>query len=203
MVLERDVVLVRTGTMHGALRPYLRLYTAAGVLVCDAGVDYSGTAEITACALPHGGSYTLMVSDDARGRTGTYGLLVQSLIQPVGAQALDIGWTRTATIAVGGMVDTYTVAARSDDTLLLRARTQTGALTPHIRVFTQQGALLCAAGTSYSNVAEGTCVVPHDAPVRVVVSDVGGSRTGDYALFVQHTTAPVHLQSIYVPIGRR
>lgn len=115
-----SVVIGRAGTTSVTLRSYLRLYTAQGAKLCEAGTSYSDTAESPVCALTDGGTYTLILSNSGDARTGSYGVLVQRFNGPADALALRAGQIVNATLTVAGKFDSYTFTANASDQLALR-----------------------------------------------------------------------------------
>lgn len=186
-----DVVLLRAGVIAGTLTPLVRVFAPDGTSLCSAGTTYSAGAEITRCALPQAGSYSVLVGDAIGTRNGTYNLYLQRMNGPVGASALSAGETRPASLPSAAAADTYTVAASAGDVLLLRAGATAGTITPLVRVFDAGGVVLCSAGTSYSAGAEiSRCALPQDGSYIVLVGDALATRTGNYNLYLQRVTAP-------------
>jgi hypothetical protein len=204
-VPAQSVLTARAGAANSSLRPYLRVYTPHGNKVCEAGTSYSETTEISTCALTDGGTYTLLVSDYGGPRTGNYGLQIQIFKDPISAPTLTSGRTLTTAIGAAGAFHTYTFTATAGDNLFLRASVTNGTLRPHMRVYTDSGAKLCEAGTSYGAIAEiPNCTVPSTGRFVVIISDYGTSRTGTYTIFFQNLTSPDSplLHYAYVPIAR-
>lgn len=201
-----SAMIFRMGASSGALRPYLRLYTAQGAKLCEAGYSYSDTAESPVCALTDGGTYTLILSDYGDVRTGGYGVMVQRFNGPVGAASLRAGQAVNTTIAAAGEFDSYTFTANAGDQLALRMGVTSGTLRPHLRVYTAGGAKLCEAGSSYATLVEiDGCVAPETGQYVVLANDYGGSRSGAYMALFQNLTSPglPALRYGYLPLARR
>ncbi|MDY0020655.1 MAG: PPC domain-containing protein [Anaerolineae bacterium] len=72
-ITTSDTVRVRMRAVSGNLHPGIRLYGPDGTLLCED--EASGTAEITDCALPGSGAYTILAFDSSDGTcTGDYRL---------------------------------------------------------------------------------------------------------------------------------
>lgn len=192
-----DVVLLRAGVTAGMMTPLVRVFARDGTVLCSAGTTYSAGTEITRCALPQPGSYSVLVGDAVGTRSGTYNLYLQRMNDPIGASALAAGETYPASLQSAATADTYTVAAQAGDVLFLRAAATAGTLTPIVRVFDTGGVVLCNAGTSYSAGTEiSRCTLPRDGSYLVLVGDALATRTGSYNLYLQRVTAPADASAL-------
>ena len=201
-----SVVIVRVGTVSGTLRPYLRLYTAQGAKLCEAGSSYGDTVESPVCALSASGTYTLILSDYGDVRTGGYGVLVQRFNEPVDALSLRAGQSVNATLTLAGEFDSYTFTANAGDQLALRMAVTNGTLRPHLRVYTAGGANVCETSSSYATLVETSgCVAPETGHYVVLANDYGSSRSGTYTVWFQNLTSPglPALRYAYLPLARR
>ncbi len=103
-----DAYLLRMGVTAGSLRPSVRVFGADGTMICSASQPYALGTEITRCLLPQSGTYTVLAADTSVALTGSYNVSIQRLTTPVGATALTMGATATATIQVSSDANFFT-----------------------------------------------------------------------------------------------
>lgn len=185
-----DVVLLRVAKSAGDMTPRVQLRDPNGAILCQAGESYAPGAEISRCVLPQSGSYGVQVRDVSGTRIGTYTLYLQRLNRPVDSLNLAVGQATPGTIPIAAQLATYQLRAQDGDTVLLRVSRTAGMITPSVRVVDGVGQAICAAGTSYSDATEVTCVLPTAGMYTVLVGDVRMTQTGAYNLFAQQLTRP-------------
>ena len=192
-----EVYVLRMGVTAGELRPGVRVFSPSGTEVCAAIQSYYPGAEIARCVLPQDGTFTVLAADSAAVKTGSYNLYLQRLTSPVGATALAVGATHTATIQAGSEGDTYTLIGTANEVYLVRMGVTAGELRPSVRVFSPSGTEVCAALQSYAPGAEiARCVLPQDGTFTVLAADSAVVKTGSYNLYLQRLTAPTHARVI-------
>jgi hypothetical protein len=127
----------------------LQLYNPSGVLVGSASNGYcsGSTLEMNSITLPAAGTYTLDVSDCSGTNTGSYWLYAQSTNQPVGAQKLPFAQVQSGTLSSSAQSNTYTFSANTNDLLDFTMVTTSGAVSPKIRLYQPNGALLSATSS--------------------------------------------------------
>jgi hypothetical protein len=191
-----DVVLLAITATSGTLVPEIKVFGSGPNPVCSAapGLCEGSTVEITDCALPATGTYTVLV-DDCGGntQTGNYSLYLQRLNQPGGASALVPGQTLSATIFAAAEKDTYTFWTSAGGLVDIKMATTSGALAPNISVYSPAGAVVCAATSflcEYSTVDLGNCSLPDAGTYAIIVGDCGDTQTGGYDLNLTCITAP-------------
>ncbi len=187
-----DAYLLRMGVTAGTLRPSVRVFGADGTMICSASQPYALGTEITRCLLPQSGTYTVLAADTSVALTGSYNVSIQRLTTPVGATALTMGATATATIQASSEADTYTLTGTANAVFLLRMGVTAGSLRPNVRVFGTDGTAICSANQPYALGTEiSRCVLPQSGTFTVMATDTAAVQTGSYNLYVQQLTAPV------------
>jgi len=190
--IANEAYLIRMGVTAGTLRPIVRVFGADGTAICTASQPYAPGTEIARCVLPQSGIFTVLATDTSAIQTGSYNLYAQRLTAPIGATALTMGSTSTATIQASSEADTYTVTGSANAVFLLRMGVTAGDLRPNVRVFGSDGSVLCAASQPYAFGTEiSRCVLPQSGTFTVLATDTSATTTGSYNLYVQQITAPV------------
>ena len=144
-----EIYLLRVAITAGDMRPLVRVHAPDGTKICEVASSYAPGAEIARCVLPQDGTFTVLAADASAVKTGSYNLYLQRLTGPVGATALAVGATHTATIQAGSEGDTYTLIGTANEVYLVRMGVTAGELRPSVRVFSPSGTEVCAAIQSY------------------------------------------------------
>ncbi|MFO1450345.1 MAG: immunoglobulin domain-containing protein [Opitutaceae bacterium] len=181
-----DGILLRVGKVSGgsSYAPHLRLYGPDGALIKD-------DADLNDVAITHratlAGTYTVVVNGYYAGNAGTYRLTYHkvpgTLTVPVGDEGGPMvnGQSYTGTIGVGD-IDTYTLAAAVNDSLLFRVGELSGgnSFSPHLRLYGPDGALIRdSAGTDDAAVVHRATL---EGVYTVVVNGYYAGNTGTYRL---------------------
>lgn len=190
-----DVVVLHVGSDRSSLTPRVDLFDPEGTRVCGAST-YGIIASTTPCPLPRDGTYTAVVSDYNDGGTGSYGLTMQRLNAPEQAADLPAGVTTQAAITLPGEVDSYSFAGQSGEAVILRMASVRSSLTPAIRVYSDQGMLVCSHG-SYGQIAEvAPCLLPTDGRYVVLVNDYNDAGKESYGLSLQRFLTPANTRTL-------
>jgi len=184
-----DKLLLRMSRGSETVQPWLRVYTPAGVKLCE------GFAERffeIGCSLPSTGRYTLIISDATgeRSETGAYSLIVQRLNAPGENTGIAFGQTRSNRLDIPAQLATYTFTGVVDDIIFLRIYRTTDELQPWVRIFTPSGVQICD-GWSVRFI-EFSCKLTSSGRYTIIVSDSTALRelTGGYDLYLQRLNAP-------------
>ena len=109
--------------------------------------------------------------------------------------ALGYGETILGSILSAGEIDTYTFAANAGDKVLVRMTRTSGDLVLQVRLFDPGGTKLCEAYNA--NPAEiASCALPSTGTYSILAGDLLGTRTGDYALYIQRLNNPGNTAAI-------
>jgi uncharacterized protein (DUF1778 family) len=188
---EGTGIMVRMGARDGAaLSPWLRLYGPDGALITEAAHGSSSNRDnFVVAEAPAAGIYTVAVSAAHLGQSGAYGLHLALAPGDITVAENDQGGdfinglTYAGEIWVGD-VDVWSFHADEGDGLMVRMGATSGALTPWLRLYGPDGALLAeAASGSSSNrdnyvIAEALASGVH----TVAVSAAHFGQTGLYRL---------------------
>jgi hypothetical protein len=200
-----DLVDFTLVTTSGALAPKIRLYQPDGALVAQT-YSNNGTGgcggptniELDTIQLPATGSYTVLVADCSDANTGNYAIYTQRTNNPSGAANLPFDQTQTGSITSVAQENTYTFSANANDVADFTLVTTSGGLSPKIRVYQPDGALV---GQTYSNNGTGGCggptnieldtvTLPATGTYTVLVADCLDTNSGNYAIYAQRTNNP-------------
>jgi hypothetical protein len=180
-----DRVRVRLVRTLGDLEPLGELVRPDGSTQCAP--TTSDEFECVATA----GNNTVLVRDAKPGdRVGRYRIAIQRLNDPVGCVPLDFGGPSTAgSIGAPAAVDCYTFTGAVNDAIHVHVIPTGGALAPYADAVTPRG-VLC--GQTPPGSGELGCKVRLDGVHAIFVRDGGeGTRTGDYAIYLQRLNDPV------------
>ncbi len=182
-----DKVLVRMSRLSGNLVLQVRLYDPGGTKLCEA--YNSLPAEIATCTLPSSGTYSILASDLIGSNTGNYSLYLQRLNNPGGAAPIAFGQTLSESISPTAQMDTYTFSANAGDKVLVRMSRLSGDLVLQVRLYGPGGTKLCEAYNALP--AEiAACTLPSSGAYSILATDLLGTRTGDYSLYLQRLNNP-------------
>ncbi len=108
------------------------------------------------------------------------------LICPSG---MKFGEVVQCSISAPAETDTYTFYANSGDIIIARMSRSSGDLTPELRVFDPAGLELCSDwDTVLSEIA--SCTLTESGTYSILAGDYGGTKTGDYYLYLQRLINP-------------
>ena len=200
-----DLIDLTLVTTSGSLAPKIRLYQPNGALVAQT-YSNNGTGgcggptniELDTVQLPATGIYTVLVADCLDTNTGNYAIYAQRTDNPSGAVNLPFDQTQTGSITSVAQENTYTFSANANDVADFTLVTTSGSLSPRIRVYQPDGALV---GQNYSNNGTGGCggptnielntvTLPATGTYTVLVGDCSDTNTGNYAIYSQRTNNP-------------
>jgi len=179
------------------LTPEVRLYAPNGASLGDN--SFASAAEVAATATTTG-TYLVVVDDfsSGYGGSGGYRLTLAKTGDPVviapGEEGgpMTNGFMHTGTIEVGSL-DVWTFTATAGQALIVRmGRTvATNTLTPDVRVYAPNGALL--GNVSFTTAAEVAATATGSGTYLVVANDFssGYGGSGDYRLTLAKTGDPV------------
>jgi hypothetical protein len=198
-----DIVALRMGRSASVPTPQLRLYGPDGVQICEA--HHSSVADISGCILPSDGSYTILANAYSSAETGSYGLALQRLNNPLGAAALKYRWPTTGTITVAGGLASYTFSAAANSSVAIQAASPNTSIYPFLRLYAPDGTKLCEAHGYSSGVAISTCPLPIDGTYTLTFSNYSSAATGDFSLFLRclvESCGPTDLPivNVFLPI---
>jgi hypothetical protein len=203
---EGTGIMVRMGARDGAaLSPWLRLYGPDGALITEAAHGSSSNRDnFIFAGAPATGIYTVAVSAAHLGQSGAYGLHLALAPGEIivaeddqGGEFIN-GLTYEGEIWMGD-VDVWSFHADEGDGLMVRMGTTSGALTPWLRLYGPDGALLTEAASGSSSNRDNYVVA--DALVSgvhtVAVSAAHFGQTGLYRLISGPGARRIH------PVRRR
>jgi hypothetical protein len=192
---EGDGFMVRMGIPPGTtLLPWMRLYGPEGDLVGEALDSWSGNRDnYIALEAPVTGQYTVVVSAGQPGQTGDYivGLGRAPIEEGDQDQPLINGTRHSAELARGAL-GLWSFAASEGEGIMVRMGAPGGvSLTPWIRVYGPDGALLDEAADSWTGNRDNFVLLeaPSSGLYTVIVSAAHRNQSGSYA--VQLGRAPV------------
>jgi hypothetical protein len=182
-----DKILVRMSKSSGTLYPEIRIYSPGGLQLCQ-DWDYT-TSEIASCMLTETGTYSILVGDYGGTKTGDYYLYLQRLNGPGSPLPIAFGQTLSGSILMPAEMDTHTFAASAGDKVIVRMTKASGTLYPEIRVYSPGGLKLCQ-DWDYTTSEIATCTLTETGTYSILVGDYGGTKTGDYYLYLQRLNDP-------------
>jgi hypothetical protein len=185
-----DIVLVRMSRVSGSVRPYVRILTADGTIVCSKH-GYGTTAEIYTCHLPDTGTYTLRAADYSGSYTGNYALYLQRLNAPGNVIPRSYGTTESDSVTTSAMLKSYTFAGATGEAIVVHVATTSGGLDPKVRIYDPTGALQCHSTDVYTPVLIDNCTLSMDGRHTILVGDDYGTDVGVYNLHLERLVTPV------------
>jgi hypothetical protein len=184
-----DKLLVRMSRSSGSIWSGIRVYAPDGSMLCEDDVLY--TAEISSCALPTTGLYSVLAFDGyghvAGGTsTGDYYIFLQRLNNPGSSTAISSGQTLPGSIDTQAEMDTFTFSANTGDNISIKMNWSSGTLWPGFRVYGPDGSKLCDEYDFYS--ANVTGFIPTSIGTFTILAfdGNGGTHTGNYSLFLSN-----------------
>ncbi|KPL25673.1 MAG: hypothetical protein AMJ75_00150 [Phycisphaerae bacterium SM1_79] len=178
-----DVVCISLAETVEDLEPEVRLYSPDGTLLED---QWTYDRIVVLHIVPDTGLYSILVSDHLIDDTGSYGIFVQRVNNPGNATSINFGETVSGSIDAAAEMDTYTLSATVDDTILISMTSSWGTFDPELRLFAPDGNQLAEAH-SYGDTVAITHVLPDDGQYTVLASDYSGTGTGAYELSLSLT----------------
>lgn len=192
-----DTLVVRMGSASSVLAPHIRMYGPDGVKLCET-YSYSPAIDTGGCLAPSNGAYKVLVNDYNGADSGSYGISLQRVNNPSQPQALAFGQLQTTDLIAPGQLATYTFAANSGDTVLLRMGGTSNGIYPQMRVFAANGTMICNANGYPSAVEIPGCILPSAGVFSVLVNDYNHSTTGSYGLTLQRLNNPGNATSLLI-----
>lgn len=185
-----DVFDFTVVTTSGSISPKIRLYEPNGTQL--AGADNSfcsgGTLEMNTVTIPVAGVYTLLVGDCSDVNTGNYEAYGQSTNNPFGPGPVLWGQTQTGNIGSQALSNTYIFTGTANNVVTLTMTTTSGGLSPKIRLYEPDGALLSSASNSFcsgSSTSINSLTLPEDGYYVVLLGDCSDVNSGSYNLSSQ------------------
>ena len=187
-----DVFDFTVVTTSGSVSPKIRLYDPNGALLSAAN-NYAcsgSTLEMNTVTLPFTGVYTVLVGDCSDVNAGNYVAYGQSTNNPFGPGPVLWGQTQTGNIGSQASSNTYTFSGTADSVVTLTMTTTSGSLSPKIRLYQPDGALLAMANNyacSGSSTSISSLTLPEDGYYVVLLGDCSDVNSGSYTLSSQCT----------------
>jgi hypothetical protein len=196
---QQTVVLSMAG--NSPVHPQIRIYRPDGALQCS---EYSyGSIADTVCVLPTTGIYTILATAFNTPDTGSYSLSLQRIAPPVGATTLDAGVTATSTLTIPGQLAIFAFNGAANEPIYLRMGALQTTLQPLIRLFADDGVLVCSASSYAHAIDAGPCLLPHDGMYTVLASAFVTPLTSAFGLTMQRLAQPGHAQTLYFNRAQR
>jgi YD repeat-containing protein len=179
-----DAVTIRIGKTAGEIEGYLELYAPDGERLTATGsrIDRALTAA---------GTYTLVLSDYNRNRTGGYSLVWQKLNAPCNATAISCGQPARGAISGPALYNFYTMTVAGGDAVTIRLRGVSGKLDDYLELYAPDGSRLATADSPPLDrtLAAG-------GVYTLIVSDYYSKESGAYSLVWQKLNAPCNAATI-------
>lgn len=178
-----DLVLVQGGNSSVTVNPDLHYYVVSptGVITCD---GYStGPVLSDTCTLDASGTWLLLMGDTNGGTAGDYGVHLQRLNGPVGAQTTAYGQSLTSSISATSEVDAYVFRGKSGQQVKLDMTKNSGEFSPQVQLYRPDGSYLCGQGAV--SAATVTCDLDVTGWWTITGSNIGfvqHAGTGNYTL---------------------
>lgn len=172
-----------------SFNPQIELFGPDGT---DKGHASGATTATIDTAIESGGTYTVLVSDATRVGSGSYQLILsRSTIAPAGANVLVNGTLENGSIGTAGVSNFWTFTGSVGDNLIVRGGVISGSLSPYVRLYGPNGALLGASDSG--TVAEVATRATNSGTFTAVVSDGSAyhNLTGTYGITLAKTGSPI------------
>lgn len=180
-----DVIVIRVTRTGGTLQPRIVVQQAANQYLCG-NFDLISTEVL--CTIPANGTYTVLIDDTFRTRTGSYALYLQRFNNPVGAEAIVLGQPKSGEITAPAEAQFATFEVGAGDRVLLRISRSGGTIQPRMGVFDQAGRFIC--GNYGAETTESSCSFSDAGRYILVIDDVFRLNTGTYYVYLQRYNAP-------------
>jgi hypothetical protein len=178
-------VIIRTVPTGGTLAPETQVFNGDSPSPCP-----PSTAIESACRLV-GGAHTIMVSDASGTNTGSYVIYAQ-LDKTAQCTGVRFGHALTGSIAGAGLTDCFKFRGLGGDHMRIAVVPTGGTLAPDVEVLKPGGLPLCESSTQQ----EQSCRLPSDGAYTVMISDVTGTGTGSYTVYVQRLDGPLACRAL-------
>ena len=194
-----DHVIVRMQITSGSLDPFLRIYNPDGSQLCTGNTIFNAL-EIN-CTLATDGLH-MIFAHGGDGQTGGYNLHLQRSNNPANQTAIAYGQTLSGNITVAPEMDVYNldIEVFSGDILFAHLKTISSNIDPHLRIYQQDGTLLCENNTIFSEL-ELSCNVNTTGTYTVFVFG-GDNQTGSYEVCVHNNSTTCGYQ-VFLPLVNR
>jgi hypothetical protein len=182
-----EVILARIGQAGTGFDPEVRLYDYAGSLV--AGHWSEALAEFTWPVSPYPGVYTLLAMEKNGVFTSSYGLHVQTLVEPGMAVPIEWGEALESTVTAMGEADAYTLIAYPGDVFLVGMGQLGTGFDPEVRLYDPDGDLVTSRASDM--LAEFTTEeLTEGGDYTLLAMDENGIYTSSYGIHVQRLNEP-------------
>jgi len=173
-------LITRVVATSGAITPTVEVLNANGNTLCgpDATLEQN-------CRLIIAGTFTVLVRDSNGPATGGYSLYAQ-LNKTQTCTALKYGKALQASITAAGETDCYRVVGMSGDGIRVAVAPTSGTLVTQTEVLKPNGTTMCQT----SSATEQTCRVTDEGAQTILVSDLAGTKTGNYTIYAQLLNDP-------------
>ena len=173
-----DQISVDMGS--GAINPQIKFYGPSGDLIAENSAGYGVTDIGLLPKVNQTGTYTVLVSDTKGYQTGDYGLTVQRTNHPGNATPIKNLSSLSDTINNLGQVDAYSFTGQAGTKISFNMGS--GAINPQIELYSPDGLLIRSVADWNSQDMELVATLTQNGPYTVLVSDTGGTNTGDYGV---------------------
>jgi hypothetical protein len=196
-----DIVVRMGDLVASSLTPHLRLYGPGGILLDSNGAG--GVAAEVEARATNSGIFTVIATDNSSFNTGTgtYRIKLAKTGSPIVVDPNDEGGamtnaiTQTGSINAGDM-DVWNFIAEAGQTIIVRMGelVPSSSLTPHLRLFGPDGALLSINGAG-GVAAEVSTRATNSGTFTVIAGDQSSFFTGSgtYQLKLAKTGSPLSL----------
>ena len=194
---DGEKIFARMGeTSSSTLVPKIEVYRPDDTLLCsNTAANNSPTATALAtCTLNASGTFTVKAKDKATG-TGSYGLYIQRVNNPVGATTIAYGDNLTVTLASAEVTE-YAFSASSGDKAFVRMATtdNPGYIpNPQLRVYRPDGSLLCEGDSGYEKIL--TCTADATG-THLILATTKYNTSGGFGVYLQRLNGPTGAASI-------
>ncbi|MBI4468919.1 MAG: right-handed parallel beta-helix repeat-containing protein [Acidobacteria bacterium] len=180
-----DVIRVRMSRATQSLNPKITIIDPQGHALGEV-ADFDDA--ILGVSAPEPGTYRIRAEDDNGRETGSYGLHLQRLNNPVGARLLTAGQNLSSSIDAVAEMNAFSIVANAGDKLRIRMSRATGSLNPMVELFDSSGASL-AELTDFDDAILNTMTTA-SGTYYLLLGDDNGRDPGGYGVSLQRLDAP-------------
>jgi hypothetical protein len=181
-----EIILLQATYHSGSMRPCLKLVAPDGTDLEACENSFTNRIDTT---LDQTGIYTILISDVFGTGTGEYAVALESIIpHSFTAQLIEYAETLQDEINPKGDVDLFYFEGTTSDTIVVEGTWQSGSMRPCIEMVAPDNTRLKACENSFTNRIDTT--LDYTGTYRILVTDVFGTGTGEYALDLQCLAGP-------------
>jgi hypothetical protein len=183
---DGERIVIQGAWQSGALRPCVTLVAPDASQLSMCNNAFTNRIDTT---LSLTGTYSIIVHDWFGTSTGNYGLALERVSPPSsGTSPIQYGEIISEEINLGGDIDLYSFEGTENDSIIIDASWQEGALRPCIELFPPEGDVIKTCNNAFTNSINTK--LSTTGTHSVLIYDWFGTSIGEYSLGIQCLSGP-------------